>query len=126
MGTTSSPWAWIHASASWPARQVAARLFGERSLEAGEAAQEAAWDALLRLAEDREKWVIESVPWSLGALLRGDPERWGPRFLAAFGEPAEAGSGGGAAFEQIKQGVFSIQFSVFSKNAPVALPGTEY
>src|SRR5690349_13380879 len=67
----------------WPARFIAARMLGERSLAAGTITQEAAWQTLLRLAEDREKWVIEGVPWSLGALLRHDADRWGPRFLAA-------------------------------------------
>jgi Lon-like ATP-dependent protease len=73
----------------WPARYLAARLLGERAAGAGEAAQEDAWHVLLRLADDPERWVTEGAAWGLGALLRTAPERWGPRFLAAFPDPRE-------------------------------------
>ncbi len=83
----------------WPARYVAARWLGERSAAAGGAALDRAWPVLLRLASDPNRWVQEGAAWGLGALLRTEPERWGPQFMAAVcsqtatddteGEPGE-------------------------------------
>jgi lon-related putative ATP-dependent protease len=70
----------------WPGRAVAARLLGERGAMASVADQEAVWATLERLAGDPERWVREATSTGFGALLRASPERWGPRFLDAFGE----------------------------------------
>jgi hypothetical protein len=74
----------------WPARTVSAQMLGERSAAGSAADQNAAWQTLVHLAADPERWVREATSWSFGALLRANPARWGPHFLAAFA-PAEEG-----------------------------------
>lgn len=79
----------------WPGRAVAARLLGERGVAASEAEQVAAWAALERLSLDPERWVREATSTGFGALLCRAPERWGPRFLAAFPPVGDGAIDGG-------------------------------